>query len=214
MGMEIPSANIYKNSTEEIKELDFLNKDLKVFFNIEKEALEFLPEVTDEEMESGKEKYRILLGNFTQNKGGEVEISIKGILEEEGEFKNNFYREGIEEIVDININNIKKRAKEVSKSYPEFADWELVGEIHTHPVTAGELSEGQNAYDLSQGDFDSVVTEYKNGNLSEDKPFLFGVAGRDASGRMIYKFYRMVKEADKYLVQEIESSIRENQTKK
>ncbi|NOY35488.1 MAG: hypothetical protein GXP44_01025 [bacterium] len=113
--MEIPSANIYENSVEEIKELDFLNKDLKVFFSIEKEAFEFLPEVINEEMESGKEKYRILLGNFTQNEKGEVDVSIKGILEEEGKMKDYFYKEGVEEIKDIYINNIKKRAEEISK---------------------------------------------------------------------------------------------------
>ncbi|NOY35489.1 MAG: hypothetical protein GXP44_01030 [bacterium] len=65
------------------------------------------------------------------------------------------------------------------------------------------MNKGQNAYDLSRGDFDSVVAEYKNGNLSPDKPFIFGVAGRDASGKTIHKFYRMVKEEDKYLIQEI-----------
>ena len=53
-------------SNEAISEIDYLREDLKVYFSFEAEAAECLPEVTDEDLASRMEKYRIFTGTAEQ----------------------------------------------------------------------------------------------------------------------------------------------------
>ena len=62
--MEIPNADRYnfieKKANEKKANVDFLDGNLKVSFSIDPEAAEHLPEISDEELRTGQEKYHVL----------------------------------------------------------------------------------------------------------------------------------------------------------
>ncbi|MCK9393528.1 hypothetical protein M0Q03_01870, partial [bacterium] len=130
--MEIPSAYNYVTNEQE-KSIDFLDKKRNLSFYFDEEAAASLPEVSQEDIETGQEKYCLLLGNTQPNEKDEnTSVEIKCVLQsEDNEIK--FYEEG-REYVDINLTTAQKVVKALQDGYPEYKNCELVGEVHTHPV--------------------------------------------------------------------------------
>ena len=199
--MEIPKADKYE-SKEKIEKINFLDENLKVSFSFNKEAIPHLPEVSDDDLVTKKEKYRILLGDFEKIGSDNININVNGILEAdpEGDEVDLFYQERKNEIV-LDLGAVKKWVKAIQNSNSDLEDYNLVGDIHSHPVLKNDLEGNLNPCDLSQGDFDDVVKAYESGILSSDKPFVFGVAGRETTGSgTSYVFYRLVKNENGYFV--------------
>ena len=204
--MEIPTSNIYK-SIEKEPNIDFSSENFKITFSFDREAVDNLPKVSDNDLKKGDEKYRILLGSIDQQDSGHANILIKGVLEADSKEKELFYYEGKEE-VGPNLGNIKKWVKSIQSSIPEYSDFNFIGDIHTHPITnENDLDENIDPCTLSNSDIEDIVREYENGNLSFDKPFIFGVAGRNTSQENTsYVFYRLVKKDGKYIINQIEKN--------
>ena len=202
--MEIPNLNIYK-SIEREHDIDFSNENLKITFSFDEEAINNLPKVSDDDLKTGAEKYRILLGDINQQDSNQVNILIKGILEADSDEKDLFYREDKEE-VKTNLSNIKKWVKSIQNSVPEYSNFNFIGDMHTHPITSEDtLDEGVDPCTLSSSDIKDIIQEYENGNLSFDKPFIFGVAGRNIlQENTSYAFYRLVKKDEKFVIDQIE----------
>ncbi len=200
--MEIPHINQFKNKAEKLPQIDFLDDKLKLSLSIDPEAATYLPKIEDIEFETKKEKYRVLLGNINQLSNDEINIEIKGMLEADEDEKDLFYSEGVEH-VSPNIGAIEKWVKSIQDAVPEYQDYHFVGDVHTHPVRINELDEGSRPCDPSIGDFNDIISEYNNGNLSADKPFIFCIAGK-VDEQMIYAFYRFIKKDNKYMIEEIE----------
>lgn len=200
--MEIPHADKFENAKEKITNLDFLNSKLKLSFSIDPEAATYLPEIDDEQFETKKEKYAVLLGNIKRLGNNEASIEIKGILEADDTEKDLFYSEGIGH-VSPNIGAIKKWARSIQSAFPEYQNYHFIGDVHTHPVRISELNEGSHPCDPSIGDFDDISREYDSGNLSPDKPFIFCIAGK-VDGKMTYAFYRFIRKDTKYTIEKIE----------
>lgn len=200
--MEIPHINQFEKKAEKLPDIDFLDEKLRLSFSINPEAAAYLPEIEDEEFETKKEKYHVLLGNIHRLGNDEINVEIKGVLEADENEKDLFYSEGAEH-VSPNIGAIKKWVKSIQLAIPEYQDFNFIGDVHTHPVKISELNEGSHPCDPSIGDFDDISKEYNNGNLSTDKPFVFCIAGK-VNDQMAYSFYRFVKKDDKYTIEKIE----------
>ena len=202
--MEIPNSNIY-NSIEKESNLDFSNEHLNITFSFDKEVADNLPEVSEDDLKTGNEKYRVLLGNISQQDNNQAHIIIKGILEAGLKEKDLFYSEGKEE-VNPNLGNIQKWVKSIQSAIPEYIDFSFIGDIHTHPITSeNNLDKNVDSCTPSDGDIKDIIQEYEKGNLSFDKPFIFGIAGRDSSQENTsFAFYRLVRKDGEYLINRIE----------
>jgi hypothetical protein len=200
--MEIPRAEQFENRAEKMTNIDFLDSNLRISFSIEPEAAEYLPEIEEKDFETKKEKYCVLLGGINILNSEEVNIEIKATLEADENEKELFYSEGLG-YVSPNIGNIKKWVKSIQDAIPEYQDYHFIGDVHTHPVRIIELNEGSHPCDPSIDDFNDIVSEYDNGNLLPEKPFIFGIAGK-VNDQIVYVFYRLIKKNNKYTVQKIE----------
>ena len=181
--------------------LDFTSENFKVTFSIAPEAVQFLPEVTAEDLETKKEKYRLLVGEVTVS-NQEANVHIKGILEMTDEEQKRCYSEGINEVSDINIPEIQKIIRDVQNTYPEYTDFGFLGDIHTHPTTEKDLN-GIEPWLLSKGDIESIVAAYESKQLSPEKPYIFGIAAPDEKGETQYSFYRLIKTGSEYSYERI-----------
>lgn len=182
---------------------DFTRQDIKLSFRIEKKAADYLPEITQEDFDRKKERFVILLGEFEID-GNNVLIKIRGIFENDKD-EERYYKEGKEEIYNINYPSIVKDVEYVKKNFPEYRSYHLIGEMHTHPVAPQEVAPN-NPCNLSLGDIEGIESLYERGIISNDKPFIFGVAGLDESGHTNYAFYRMVKKENHFAVESVEHS--------
>jgi len=202
--MEIPHSNLYK-TIERKTSIDFLNEGLKVTFSFDEEATDNLPRVSDDDLITGNEKYRILLGDIDQQGDSWVNIKIRGVLEADASEKSLFYKEGKEE-VNPNLGNIKQWVKSIQNSIPEFSNFHFIGDIHTHPIIPGNnLEKNIHPCNLSNGDIADIIQQYESGNLSFGEPFIFGIAGRrDVQENTTYAFYRLVKKDGGYIIDQIE----------
>lgn len=202
--MKIPNVNKYE-SVEKLSSIDFLSDKLEVSFSVDKEAVEYLPKITDEDIKTHQERYHILLGDVQRLDVDKVNIRIKGILEADPkneDEKDLFYSEGIGQVsLNFSLSAIKQWVKFIQEAEPEYRDFNFVGEIHTHAVEDGWLDKDVNLLHPSSGgeggDFENIIQEYEDGNLSADKPFVFGIAGRVGKNTE-YVFYRLVKKDNKY----------------
>ncbi|GEM_PF-4221484 len=185
--------------SREEKRINFLDESLRVTFTIEEEAVRYLPEVTPEDLETRKEKYRILLGNVLYA-DGKAQILIKGILEMTRD-EPGYYNEEVEEVSNINISALKKYAAELQKRYHEYKEFGFIGEMHTHPV----MPKGNFIPEVpSQFDIQSITNAYEDSRLKPNEPFIFAIAAPDRKGKTIYAFYRLVKRGKEYIVKEVE----------
>ena len=177
-------------SNESISEIDYLREDLKVYFSFEAEAAECLPEVTDEDLASRMEKYRIFTGTAEQLDENSIALRIKTIIEVDDE--PGYYTEGIEEVRDVNILKIKRMVSEIRDNNPDYADSNFIGDIHTHPILPNKPYEGFDPSSPSPDDIADIIRNYKSGALSPAEPFIFGIAAPDLNGSTVYSFYRLV----------------------
>jgi hypothetical protein len=202
--MEIPNVNKY-NSIEKISNINFLNKDIEMKFSIDEEAVGHIPEVTDKELETGQEKYHILLGDFNQIDENNVDLNIKGILEADENEKDLFYKEKTEAVTP-NLSAIKKWVTKIQSALPEYKNFNFIGDIHTHPITKdNQLDKNVSASSPSNEDVVDIIQEYENGTLSPNEPFIFGIAGRkNLNKETEYAFYRLVKDNNEYKIIQLE----------
>jgi hypothetical protein len=188
-------------NTEQWPPIDFLDERIKLSFRIEPEAAKHLPEVSKEDLESGRERYRILLGNFERTAADAATVVIEGLVEmDEGDER--FYKEGTREVTNVNIPRMQAFARWVREHIPEFHDFTLIGDIHTHPIKP-EAMESGSPWHPSDGDIESIAKSYERGELTPDHPFVFAIAGPDESGETQYGFYRIIKRGDKYLATDL-----------
>lgn len=185
---------------ENTKQIDFLDPNLEIDFSIEKKAVENLPEITDAELLTGKERYCIFLGDY-RILSGKININIKAILQDDS---GDVYQEKDEEII-VDLGRIKKWIENIKSLYPEFKKLNFIGEMHTHPITEGnKLDKDKMACLCSNEDFENIVNEYKKGILSPNEPFIFGIAGRTKKwNETFYSFYRIIKIKGKYHIKKI-----------
>lgn len=192
-----------ENSYESIPAIDYLNERFRVIFEIDLEALQFLPEVTEEELRTKKEKYGVLLGTTETISTEEAKILIKGILQAE-EHEHGYYDESTEVVENINLPAIQRMVEGIQQAHAEYRDFHLIGDIHTHPIKPEER-EGIVGTIPSEGDVESIAEAYRNGTLTPDKPFIFAVAAPDEKGETQYAFYRLIKRGETYLPINLES---------
>ncbi len=199
----IPDDSIRKKEiNEQGTKINFLDEKVVVSFKIDKTAVKYLPEVTDSDLETKREKYRVLLGKIIQYRPKAVKIVINGILE----LKKNepqYYTEGTNEIHSIDIPALQKLVTKIQGENPEFKQYDLIGEIHTHPIIPNKLSQNQHPCDPSDGDVGSISDHYERNVLKPDEPFIFGIAGRGENGQTEYAFYRLIKKDGRYEVRSL-----------
>lgn len=189
---------------EKHPEINFLDGKLNLYFSFDEEAIQYLPEVTDEDLQSLQEKYRILLGNSEIINENTININIKGILEADPTIeKNLFYSEG-KKHVSPNLPVITQWVEVIKKTNKEYKNFNFVGDIHTHPIKVKRSDKGWNPCAPSDPDIKDIIKEYENGNLSPNKPFIFCIAARLTDEDTTYSFYRLIKQSDKYTVEQIE----------
>lgn len=149
-------------------------------------------------------RYCVMLGKVEIFNNRNVNLKFTAIVEADESEKDLYYEEGIE-VVHPNIANIKKLALSIKENVSELKDSDLIGDLHTHPMTRGNnLDKNVDASTPSKEDVKSIIMEYEKGNLSPEKPFIFGIAGRRIGEEdSTYGFYQLIKRGDKYAVREI-----------
>ena len=114
-----------------------------------------------------------------------------------------YYTEGTNEIHSIDIPALQKLVTKIQGENPEFKQYDLIGEIHTHPIIPNKLSQNQHPCDPSDGDVGSISDHYERNVLKPDEPFIFGIAGRGENGQTEYAFYRLIKKDGRYEVRSL-----------
>ena len=172
--------------TERRKGIDLLNENLKVTFEIAPDALANLPIVSIEDKQTGRERYRGLLGTVERRGRGAAHLEIRGVYEAEQVDLDlyGFYREGVEEVT-YDAVAVREETHRIVAANKEFAGWRFVGDIHTHPTSG-------LAYP-SEADLRSMVAAYESGDFKPNEQYIFGIAAQRDDGEMEYNFYRMVR---------------------
>ncbi len=186
---------------EGIKSPDFLNEQLRMSLDISDRAFEHLPEVNPIDLETKKEQYRVLLGTWERTPEGDIKLKVESVMEVPDQ--PHYYVEGKESVDNINIPALRQTVQYVSENDEASKGLELVGDIHTHPITQEELEPNQRPWMLSPEDIEAMVESYENGSLSADRPFIFGIAAPMPDGKTGYKFYRLIKSSEGYATQEV-----------
>lgn len=185
--------------SEHEEPVDFLSRELDMTISISEEAFTHFPEVSEREIETGQEKFRILLGSYVKQLTG-VNVNIDAIMELTEPY--GYYHEGIEEIREINIQALKDLVKRLEDS-KESQGLKMVGDLHTHPVKQSRLHPNQRSFHLSQGDIDCMISHYKDGVINANSPYVFVIAGSLEDGKTGYAYYRVIKDGDKYCVMNV-----------
>lgn len=171
-------------SQERERNINFLNENLKVSFEISPEAFQYLPVISKEDIRIGLERFAVLLGIVRINQDGSVHLEIKGVYQETEEDVHRSYKEGVDSVTyDLKI--IQDRAKEIQQDYKEYQNFKFLGDIHTHPSSG--------IAEPSRTDLLSVIRAYESGDIKVDQPYIFGIGARHVSGEMEYWFYRIIK---------------------
>lgn len=186
--------------TEQLPAIDYLDENLRVSFRFEGEAVDYLPLVTAEDLESRVEKYRLLLGQV-EIVEGEVNLVIQAILELQNEPV--YYQEGKEAVSGVNISAIKQLVTSMDNG-DSGNNLALIGDIHTHPLLPKDFENGLDPCSPSPGDIESIIADYERGALRPDEPFIFGIAGPDENGDTQYAFYRIICSNGVYGVKQVE----------
>lgn len=190
----------------ERKSIDYLDPEIRISTSFTPEAGEYFPEVSVTDMESGRERYRILLGEVLSDEDGGYQVKVTAAMEadHENEQDRHMYSEGEYE-VSTRLDIIKRQIDQVKKALPEYGDLEFVGDIHTHPVSTEDLDNDQEPWHPSVEDINDVIKEYESGNLESDKPFIFGIGSRHED-KTVYAFYRLVRDEEGYKAKRVEWS--------
>lgn len=183
----------------EQKEINFNDTNLEMDFEITPEADEYLPLISPDDLQAKKERFRIFYGNVNQTKQGKIIVSIDSVIEMPDQPE--FYEEATTKIKHINYSHSKDFIDRSKKQLGEQG--ELIGEIHTHPVTQSELPKNQAPWFPGLEDLDAWVDLYDSGFLKPGQPFIFGIAGAH-EGKTVYAFYRLVKDSEGWYAMMVE----------
>lgn len=181
---------------------EFLDENLKLTFEIQPEASAWLPEISKEDIALKRERYRIFLGTWSMNPNG-AHVKIEAIYEIPDDPE--FYTEGTKEVT-LQLGNIIKQIENLRQQFPEYSKLQIVGDIHTHPVFAEEMTGGLKPWNPSSGDIDDIIRGYENGNIRQDRPFIFGIAVPHHDGRTLYAYYRLSKKDERYRVESLKGN--------
>jgi len=184
------------HSWETGQEFDFLDKNSSVSFEIEPAALAHLPQISMGDAQTGRERFRVLLGTYKIRGPQRVHIVIKGIYEETKDDVYGTYREGVEQVT-FNLSLIRTSLEQVQRNDPAYKDFQYLGDVHTHPVSGQPFP--------SEGDLLAAIEQYNDGILDPNQPYIFGIAARRRDGEMEYNFFRMFKDGDEYAYMRLDS---------
>ncbi len=188
--------------TQETPELNFLDSKLVINLTHSPETIAQYPDITPEDLETKKERYRILLGKIGEVEDGQVSVSIDAVLElEKGDLPVHLeVQEGYGKVTNVNLRDIRNLFEAMKSTHPELRDLEFIGDMHTHPILPKEDNEAKEILKPSQDDIRDIVKNYEAGNLDKRKPFVFSIAGIDPEreGKMQYAFYRLIFEGGEY----------------
>ncbi len=185
--------------------LNFLDRNLVINLEHNPKAVENYPDITPQDFETKRERYRILLGKVSPVKDSRVSVSVDAIMKlEPGDMPIELeIQEGSKEIRNINLRAIRNLFEHMKSQHPELEGLDFIGDMHTHPVMPHEYENDFKSWQPSQNDLDDIVRNYKNGTLDKNKPFIFSIAGPDESGKTQYAFYRLIFEDNKYKVESL-----------
>lgn len=170
--------------------LDFLDAATQVTFSFHKDAAAWLPEVSKEDLRTRREKYAVLLGRIADGDGGGAHIVVEAVMQMTEE-ERGYYQEGVGSVENINLGALRNAVAEVQAKHPEYAGMQIVGDVHTHPVTQEEVRVSPTT--PSDADIQSIAEWYKGGELNLHYPFIFGIGCLGEDGEPEYSFYRLVR---------------------
>lgn len=206
--------------------MNILNEKINIVMTMSDEVFHCLPEVSLEDLQTKRERYRLLLGKWEIEEPSlyysPVRIKEKGyrLISERLEFKDPknllisveavleipdpaYYVEKNGRISGINLLAIKKLISDLRNNHSGYSQLVLVGDIHTHPTLQNELDDHQRPWHPSSLDIKYLADTYKCGELDGSQPFIFGIAGAIGSGKTGYAFYRLIKANGDYLARAV-----------
>jgi hypothetical protein len=189
-------------TSERMSDIDYLSEKLNIFVEFEAEAAEFLPKITDDALETRKEKYAVLLGIVKQMTGDTLKVTIKGVLEMENE-NHRLWQEGVESVSNVDLKEIKRMAHDIQISDPQYKEYTFLGDVHTHPILP-DVAHNFFPNLPSQPDIDTIISEYERGDLNPNEPYIFMIAAPDEYGKTLYSIYRMTKNDKGYAPQRLD----------
>lgn len=185
MGIEQPSFN-----------RDFLKESINYRFSFTEEAVRHLPEITQEDIESGKECFALMLGTWSGDQN-DISLNVSSVLRVPDDSR--FYKETEGGVDDINYKAIRQLIEQFKQLGHIDKGLVLLGDVHTHPITDEELEhlDGQQAA-FSEGDQISAISHYLEGDLDSSSPYIFGVISdtlnREQDDRSTYTFFRVAQD--------------------
>ncbi len=192
----------YQNPELKREGVDFLDENLQLSIGYSENVGQYFPEVNPQDLEAGRERYRILLGRTNlEDSSAHVEIThVVEITPEENQ-RLFAYNEGSNH-VSVDMAGVQEYVRGIQGSFSEYRHVQLIGDMHTHPTTVYDLNPGQHPCDPSQADLEDVARDYENGLISPNQPFVFAIAGPQ-NGQTVYAFYRLFKRTGIYHVQRV-----------
>ena len=188
-------------SQEQLPSINYLSEDTHVFVTFEAEAAEFLPNINEEDLETRKEKFAVLMGTVKRTSGDTITLTIKGIMEQTADER--FWDEGVEVVENVDSGRNKAIVDEICRSNPEYNDHEFLGDVHTHPIMP-DPDMGYFTSRPSTSDVESIISEYERGTLDKNRPYIFMIASPSKDGETVYSMYRLVKTTRGYEVRNID----------
>ncbi len=185
--------------SERLPEINFLDPNLEITFSFEEETALALPDITPEDVESGQERYVVLIGNLVRNSVNDVTVILEDVWQQ-AERRGYWWQEEKLEITGVKFAELLDYAKEACEQNPELVGQMLIGELHTHPVIP-EPGDADPA-DPSPADL-SAIADYHDAGFLTNRPFIFGIASLK-QGETHYAFYRLINDNGNYAFERIE----------
>ncbi len=178
--------------------VDFLDESIEVTFSFSEEAVQWLPQITAEDMQTHRERFVALIGKFTYT-NNRAEVRVVATMEQSPEQHETgfYYKEEKEGVNNINLKRIKALIARACQNDSEYKHCMYIGDVHTHPVTAAEY--GMDPGTPSIGDLESIQRHFEDGDLDASVPYIFGIASLNSVGDIGYSFYRVVRNKDNQL---------------
>lgn len=172
-------------------DLNFLDPDLSVQWDITEEAFKWLPEVTSEDNQSEQERFRLLLGNWAW-KEKELIVTIDTVVE-------------VHDQSYLYVEMKRKCVLSLEACHTTVANWDtpgstLLGYFHTHPG-APEYSWWPSDKDQS-----TWIGHYSDKVLVPTLPFIFMIGGSLLKGQTGYEAYRAIVRDDVWSIHRIKST--------
>jgi hypothetical protein len=105
---------------------NFLDPTLRLSFTFDDESGHYLPDITQEELRTRQEKYRLFLGNvFYKAQSNEAVISIQGVLDCENDAR--YYTESLMEVANVDMPRIKALVQDMKTHGKDYSDLNLIG---------------------------------------------------------------------------------------